>query len=207
MEASVFSPKPVVPLEGKAERTNQMDAKREKRLLANKEAAKRSRRKKEHLKEFETQVSEMKAENSYLWEHVTEISLKLSIALADKKILEADNETLRAKVAMAEETFKGVIGMHLTLPPEISTMSIPSFPDNHLDQSLCYNSEIQNDLLDISLLNNAWQDYPTTTTGMNNMEVMMAEETVKRIQGEGSLENLPNCTNGFNSNSLDDEKQ
>nr|GLL25454.1 bZIP transcription factor RISBZ2-like [Ipomoea trifida] len=87
MEASVFSPKLVVPLEGEAERTNQMDAKREKRLLA-----KRSRRKKkEHLKELETQVSEMKAENSYLWEHVTEISLKLNNALADKKILEADN--------------------------------------------------------------------------------------------------------------------
>nr|GLL25525.1 ATP synthase subunit 9, mitochondrial [Ipomoea trifida] len=99
MEASVFSPKPVVPLEGEAERTNQMDAKRERRLLANKEAAKRSRsKKKEHLKELETQVSEMKAENSYLWEHVTEISLKLNSALADKKILEADNETLRAKV-------------------------------------------------------------------------------------------------------------
>nr|GMC91036.1 light-inducible protein CPRF2-like isoform X1 [Ipomoea batatas] len=186
-----------------------MDAKREKRLLANKEAAKRSRRKKkEHLTELDTHVSEMKAENSYLWEHVTKISLKLSIALADKKILEADNETLRAKVAMAEETLKGVTGMHLTVPPEISTMSIPSFPDNHLDQSLYYNSEIQNGLLDIPLLNNAWQDYPATTAGMNNMEVMMAEETVKRMQGEGSLENLPNCTSGINSNnSLHDEKQ
>nr|GMC80327.1 probable mitochondrial adenine nucleotide transporter BTL1 [Ipomoea batatas] len=67
--------------------------------------AKRSRRKKkEYLKELETQVSEMKAENSYLWEHVTEICLKLNNALADKKILEADNETLRAKGKQKELT-------------------------------------------------------------------------------------------------------
>nr|GLL16857.1 light-inducible protein CPRF2-like isoform X2 [Ipomoea trifida]GLL29735.1 light-inducible protein CPRF2-like isoform X2 [Ipomoea trifida] len=52
----------------------------------------------------------MKAENSYLWEHVTEISLKLNNALADKKILEADNETLRAKVMMAEETVRRMQG-------------------------------------------------------------------------------------------------
>ncbi|XP_019157196.1 PREDICTED: light-inducible protein CPRF2-like isoform X2 [Ipomoea nil] len=187
--------------EGEAETTHRTDAKRVRR-----ESARRSRRRKQvHLTDLETQVSQLKVENSSLLKRWTEVSQKHNDAAVDNRILKADVETLRAKVKMAEETVKRITGMHSLFQtmPEIPTLSIPSFVDSHSDtsadatvplqedadnhyyQSLCHDSSIQNGLLDIPPVDNARQD-SAATAGVNNIGGMASMLRV------ASLENLQN---------------
>nr|GMC80492.1 light-inducible protein CPRF2 [Ipomoea batatas] len=192
--------------EGEVETTHQIDVKRARRMLSNRESARRSRRRKQvHLTDLETQVSELKVENSSLLKRLTEVSQKHNDAAVDNRILKADVETLRAKVKMAEETVKRITGMHSLFQtmPEIPTLSIPSFADspsdtsadatvplqddadNHYYQSLCRDSSIQNGLLDIPPVDNARQD-SAATAGVNNMGGLASMHRV------ASLENLQN---------------
>ncbi|KAH9608895.1 hypothetical protein KSS87_022279 [Heliosperma pusillum] len=117
-------------VEGENETTDNMDptdVKRVRRMLSNRESARRSRRRKQaHLTELETQVSQLKVENSTLLKRLTDISQKFNEAAVDNRVLKADVETLRAKVKMAEETVKRVTGMNplLQAMSEISTMGM-----------------------------------------------------------------------------------
>ncbi|VFQ66294.1 unnamed protein product [Cuscuta campestris] len=127
--------------DGEAETTHQMDAtevKRARRMLSNRESARRSRRRKQvHQTELETQVSQLRLENSSLLKRLADISQKHNDAAVDNRILKADVETLRAKVKMAEETVKRVTGINplLQAMSEISIMSLPSFTDSTSDVS------------------------------------------------------------------------
>ncbi|GER55282.1 BZIP transcription factor [Striga asiatica] len=127
--------------EGENETTQNMDpsdAKRMRRMLSNRESARRSRRRKQvHLTELETQVSQLKVENSSLLKRFTDISQKYNEAAVDNRVLKADVETLRAKVKMAEETVKRVTGLNplFQAMSEISTMGLPSFATTHCDTS------------------------------------------------------------------------
>ncbi|CAL9053071.1 bZIP transcription factor RISBZ2-like isoform X2 [Musa acuminata AAA Group] len=113
-------------VEGDAETNDNMDVtdiKRIRRMLSNRESARRSRRRKQaHLSELEVQVSQLRIENSSLLKRLTDINQKYSDAAVDNRILKADVETLRAKVKMAEETVKRVTGVS-PLYPIISDMS------------------------------------------------------------------------------------
>ncbi|XP_073115945.1 bZIP transcription factor RISBZ2 isoform X2 [Elaeis guineensis] len=117
--------------EGEAETTENMDpadAKRVRRMLSNRESARRSRRRKQaHLSELEAQVSQLRVENSSLLKRFTDINQKYNDAAVDNRVLKADVETLRAKVKMAEETVKRVTGVNLLYPniPDISTIGMP----------------------------------------------------------------------------------
>ncbi|XP_031474005.1 light-inducible protein CPRF2-like [Nymphaea colorata] len=129
-------------VEGETEVTEQMDpadAKRMRRMLSNRESARRSRRRKQaHLSELETQVAQLRVENSSLLKRLTDISQKYNEASVDNRILKADVETLRAKVKMAEETVKRVTGAGPFFPTmtDISSVHVQfsgSPPDNTAD--------------------------------------------------------------------------
>ncbi|KAK1583920.1 hypothetical protein Q3G72_028204 [Acer saccharum] len=100
------------------------------RMLSNRESARRSRRRKQaHLTELETQVSQLRVENSSLLKRLTYISQKYNVAAVDNRVLKADVETLRAKVKMADSV-KRITGLNPMFPatmPELSTMNLPSF--------------------------------------------------------------------------------
>ncbi|KAJ6397734.1 hypothetical protein OIU77_018693 [Salix suchowensis] len=101
------------------------DAKRVRRMLSNRESARRSRRRKQaHLTDLETQVAQLRVENSSLLKRLADISQKYSESAVDNRVLKADIETLRAKVRMAEETVKRFTGSNhmFHAMPDISTM-------------------------------------------------------------------------------------
>ncbi|XP_015968489.1 light-inducible protein CPRF2 [Arachis duranensis] len=106
------------------------DAKRVRRMLSNRESARRSRRRKQaHLTELETQVSQLRGENSSLLKRLTDISHKYNDAAVDNRVLKADVETLRAKVKMAEETVKRITGLNPMFPAmaDLSSIRMSSF--------------------------------------------------------------------------------
>ncbi|KAL8114838.1 hypothetical protein AgCh_021618 [Apium graveolens] len=129
-------------LEGETETTRNgdpSDAKRVRRMLSNRESARRSRRRKQaHMTELETQVSQLRVENSSLLKRLTDISQRYNDAAVDNRVLKADIETMRAKVKMAEETVKRVTGlnpMFQSMSSEISTIGMPSFSGSPSDTS------------------------------------------------------------------------
>ncbi|CAO2833010.1 unnamed protein product [Amaranthus hypochondriacus] len=114
------------------------DVKRVKRMLSNRESARRSRRRKQaHLTELETQVSQLRGENSSLLKRLTDVSQKFNDAAVDNRVLKADVETLRAKVKMAEESVKGITGINplLQAMSEISSMGMTSFSGSPSDST------------------------------------------------------------------------
>ncbi|CAN8248004.1 unnamed protein product [Cochlearia groenlandica] len=89
------------------------DVKKSRRMLSNRESARRSRRRKqEQTSDLETQVNELKGEHSSLLKQLSNMNHKYDDAAVGNRILKADIETLRAKVKMAEETVKRVTGMN-----------------------------------------------------------------------------------------------
>ncbi|OMO96333.1 hypothetical protein COLO4_15347 [Corchorus olitorius] len=128
-------------VEGENETLDNMDpadAKRVRRMLSNRESARRSRRRKQaHLTELETQVSQLRVENATLVKRLTDISQKYNEAAVDNRVLKADVETLRAKVKMAEEMVKRITGLNplFQASPEISTMGMSSFDGSPSDTS------------------------------------------------------------------------
>ncbi|KAG0603466.1 hypothetical protein M758_10G096800 [Ceratodon purpureus] len=90
------------------------DMKRKKRMLSNRESARRSRRRKQaHLSELEMQVAQLRAENNTLLLRFQEISHKFKEAAVDNRVLKADCEALRAKVNMAT---RDLMARHGTIP-------------------------------------------------------------------------------------------
>uniref|UniRef100_A0A0C9QWW3 TSA: Wollemia nobilis Ref_Wollemi_Transcript_2503_1784 transcribed RNA sequence n=1 Tax=Wollemia nobilis TaxID=56998 RepID=A0A0C9QWW3_9CONI len=84
--------------------TDPSDMKRMRRMLSNRESARRSRRRKQaHLTDLEMQVAQLRLENSTLYKRFTEISHKYNEAAVDNRVLKSDVEALRAKVKMAED--------------------------------------------------------------------------------------------------------
>ncbi|XP_042434112.1 bZIP transcription factor RISBZ2-like [Zingiber officinale] len=110
------------------ENTVPADAKRIRRMISNRESAKRSRRRKQaHLSELEAQVSQLRVENSALLKRLADINQKYNEAAVDNRILKANVETLRAKVKMAKDNVKRLTGMTLSYST-ISDMSSSSVP-------------------------------------------------------------------------------
>ncbi|KAJ0080251.1 hypothetical protein Patl1_23302 [Pistacia atlantica] len=138
-------------IDGETEITENMDpadVKRVRRMLSNRESARRSRRRKQaHLTELETQVSQLRVENSSLLKRLTDISQKYNEAAVDNRVLKADVETLRAKVKMAEESVKRITGLNPMFHgmSEVSTMSLPSFGGSPSDTSTDAAVPVQDD--------------------------------------------------------------
>ncbi|CAI9102648.1 OLC1v1000950C2 [Oldenlandia corymbosa var. corymbosa] len=170
------------------------DAKRMRRMLSNRESARRSRRRKQaHLTELETQVSQLRVENSSLLKRLTDVSTKYNEAAVDNRVLKADVETLRAKVKMAEETVKRVTGLSplFQAMSEMSTIGLPSFAaspsdaadaavpvqddPNHYYQAPSTNRipshdpRVQNGMLEIPSADNNAHHNPTAAAAANKM--------------------------------------
>ncbi|OIW13820.1 hypothetical protein TanjilG_31709 [Lupinus angustifolius] len=128
-------------MEGETDMNDNMDpadVKRVRRMLSNRESARRSRRRKQaHLTDLEKQVNQLRGENSSLLKRLTDISHKHNESAVDNRVLKADIETLRAKVKMAEETVKRITGLNpmFHAMSDISTMNMPSFNRSSSDTS------------------------------------------------------------------------
>ncbi|KAF8117386.1 hypothetical protein N665_0011s0103 [Sinapis alba] len=100
-------------LDGDADNGDPTDVKRARRMLSNRESARRSRRRKqEQMNEFDTQVGQLRGEHSTLISRLNDMNHKCDAAAVDNRILRADIETLRTKVKMAEEAVKRVTGVN-----------------------------------------------------------------------------------------------
>ncbi|KAF5739541.1 putative Light-inducible protein CPRF-2 [Tripterygium wilfordii] len=137
--------------EGETAMTENMDpadAKRVRRMLSNRESARRSRRRKQaHLTEVETQVAQLRVENSSLLKRFTDISQKYNDAAVDNRVLKADVETMRAKVKMAEDTVKRLTGLNppFHAMPDMFAMGVPSFDGSPPDSSVDAAVPVQDD--------------------------------------------------------------
>ncbi|GAA0164561.1 hypothetical protein LIER_20163 [Lithospermum erythrorhizon] len=85
------------------------DAKKMRRLLQNRESARRSRKKKQvQENEIEKQVAELKADQDSKTKLVIELSHRFSEEVVNNRLLQAKIEILKAKIKMAEDTLKRV---------------------------------------------------------------------------------------------------
>lgn len=199
-------------VEGEAETTQSTDptdVKRVRRMLSNRESARRSRRRKQaHLTELETQVAQVRVENSSLLKRLTDISQKYNEAAVDNRVLKADVETLRAKVKMAEETVKRVTGLNplFQAMSEISTIMMPSFTDSPFNSSADaavpehddlkhhhypapenghlshHDSRMQNGMLDIPPIGNVHQNSATEAIEANKIGRMSSMQQVASFE-------------------------
>jgi septal ring factor EnvC (AmiA/AmiB activator) len=76
-----------------------METKRIRRMVSNRESARRSRRRKQaQLSELESQVEQLKGENATLFKQLSEANQQFTTAVTDNRILKSDVEALRVKV-------------------------------------------------------------------------------------------------------------
>lgn len=105
---------------------DQMDVKRIKRMVSNRESARRSRRRKQaHLTDLEQQVERLREEYGTLFKQLTNASQQFKDASTDNRVLKSNVEALRAKVKLAEDivargsltsSLSHLIQNHLTTP-------------------------------------------------------------------------------------------
>ncbi|KAL6603699.1 hypothetical protein ACP70R_044060 [Stipagrostis hirtigluma subsp. patula] len=85
-------------------RTKSMDTKRIRRMVSNRESARRSRRRKQaQLADLESQLEQLQGENASLFKQLAEANQQFTTAVTDNRILKSDVEALRIKVKMAED--------------------------------------------------------------------------------------------------------
>ncbi|XP_050236417.1 light-inducible protein CPRF2 [Mercurialis annua] len=113
--------------EGETEINDNADptnVKRARRMQSNRESARRSRRRKQaQLNELEAQVGQLRDERTTLLTRLTDVNKKCDDASVDNRILNANIETLRTKVKMAEDQVKRVTGLN---PMALARSHMPS---------------------------------------------------------------------------------
>lgn len=78
--------------------------KRLRRMVSNRESARRSRRRKQaHLQDLEVQVEQLGVENTTLFKQLNDAAQQLREATTNNRVLKSDVEALRAKVKLAED--------------------------------------------------------------------------------------------------------
>ncbi|KAI3453950.1 hypothetical protein Pfo_010613 [Paulownia fortunei] len=84
--------------------TNPVDIKRIKRMVSNRESARRSRRRKQaHLTDLEQQVDQLRGENAALFKQLADATQQFKDSTTNNRVLRSDVEALRAKVKLAED--------------------------------------------------------------------------------------------------------
>ncbi|CAL1385292.1 unnamed protein product [Linum trigynum] len=114
-----------------------VDVKRVRRMVSNRESARRSRRRKQaHLAELESQVEQLIGENAAMYKQLSEATQQYRDADTSHQVLKSDVEALRAKVKLAEDmvargTFSSTMNMlHPNNPPAV-TPQLLNTPDLH----------------------------------------------------------------------------
>ncbi|KAG8381984.1 hypothetical protein BUALT_Bualt05G0029300 [Buddleja alternifolia] len=84
--------------------TKPTDIRRVKRMVSNRESARRSRKRKQaHLKDLEQQVEQLRGEGSTLFKQLADATHQFRDASTNNRVLRSDVEALRAKVKLAED--------------------------------------------------------------------------------------------------------
>ncbi|KAH7524237.1 basic leucine zipper 9 isoform X2 [Ziziphus jujuba] len=114
--------------------TKPVDVKRYKRMVSNRESARRSRKRRQaHLAELESQVEQLREENSTLFKHFTDAAHQYRDADTNNRVLKSNVEAMRAKVKLAEDmvargsltcNLNQLIQTHLTTPQQLGTPSL-----------------------------------------------------------------------------------
>ncbi|XP_076937647.1 basic leucine zipper 9-like [Bidens hawaiensis] len=115
------------------ERSNdKVDIKKIKRMVSNRESARRSRRRKQaQLTDLEQQVEQLRSEYSILFKQLTTATHQYKDASTNNRVLKSDVEALRAKVKLAEDTLaRGSL-----------TSSLSHLLQNHLTTPQLFNSQ------------------------------------------------------------------
>ncbi|XVF26510.1 hypothetical protein REPUB_Repub14bG0022900 [Reevesia pubescens] len=113
--------------------------KRLRRMLSNRESARRSRkRKQEHLTDLELQADQLRGENDSLYKQLTNAHQQFRDADTNNRVLKSDVEALRAKVKLAEDmlargsltcSLNQLLQSHLTSPQPIATHYLRRVPN------------------------------------------------------------------------------
>ncbi|GJM90346.1 hypothetical protein PR202_ga06618 [Eleusine coracana subsp. coracana] len=114
--------------------TNPLDVKRMRRMVSNRESARRSRKRKQaHLTDLETQVDQLRGENASLFKQLTDANQQFTTSVTDNRILKSDVEALRVKVKLAEDMVaRGTMSCglgHLGLSPVLNPRQACRGPD------------------------------------------------------------------------------
>ncbi|KDP33422.1 hypothetical protein JCGZ_06993 [Jatropha curcas] len=116
--------------------TNPTDVRRIRRMVSNRESARRSRKRKQaHLHDLELQVDQLSGENASLYKQLSDTTQQYRDADTNNRVLKSDVEALRAKVKLAEDMVtRGSLTCslnqliqnqhHLTSPPPLNRHSI-----------------------------------------------------------------------------------
>ncbi|KAF7063542.1 hypothetical protein CFC21_070059 [Triticum aestivum] len=147
------------------ENTDPASAKRVKRMLSNRESARRSRKRKQaHQNDIESQVTQLRADNASLLKRLTDMTQKYKEAFLGNRNLTVDIETMRRKVNIAEEAVRRVTGASLMFSttsnraPLASCVSVAASADaapaeesmSHFLQGLLEDDMIKHDLSEVA---------------------------------------------------------
>nr|ASB17092.1 bZIP6 [Triticum aestivum] len=172
------------------ENTDPASAKRVKRMLSNRESARRSRKRKQaHQNDIESQVTQLRAENASLLKRLTDMTQKYKEASLGNRNLTVDIETMRRKVNIAEEAVRRVTGASLMFSttsnnvPLASCVSVAASADavpseenmSHFLQGLLEDDLIKHDVSEVA------------TPLPNGEEMASRPASLRRV---ASLENL-----------------
>ncbi|KAG6433195.1 hypothetical protein SASPL_104803 [Salvia splendens] len=133
--------------------TNPIDVKRIKRMVSNRESARRSRRRKqEHLADLEQQVEQLRGDSATLFKQLADATQQFKDSTTNNRVLRSDVEALRAKVKLAEDmvargsltpSLSHVLQNYLTTPQDYIS-SIPGLMGSRADNGSPYSGLDQN---------------------------------------------------------------
>ncbi|XVE97220.1 hypothetical protein REPUB_Repub03eG0001900 [Reevesia pubescens] len=113
--------------------------KRLRRMLSNRESARRSRkRKQEHITDLELQAEQLRGGNDSLYEQLANAHQQFRDADTNNRVFKSDVEALRAKVKLAEDMLargsftcglNQLLQTHLTSPQPIATHNLRRVPN------------------------------------------------------------------------------